>query len=63
MSSEANEKKYCRCSPSKLINAISMVQSGYISKKIKTVMIFGILTDKLKLSGNAPTGLNPNSVC
>jgi hypothetical protein len=40
-----------------------MVQSGVISKKIKTAMIFGILTDKLKLSGNAPTSLNPNSAC
>jgi hypothetical protein len=42
-----------------------MVQIGVISKKIKTAMIFDIprraLTDQL--SGNAPTGLNPNSAC
>jgi hypothetical protein len=50
---------------SKLINTLSMVQSNVISKKIKTAMIFDILTDKLKLGGNAPTvtGLNPNSAC
>lgn len=35
----------------------------YYTKEDKTAMIFGILTDKLKLSGNAPTGLNPNNAC
>ena len=64
MSKQAGSMKYRQYSPSKVASAVSVVQSGAMSKR-KAALTFGIPRSTLldKLSGKAPVGTNPGKPC
>ena len=64
MSKQENASKYRPYSPSKIAAAVSMVQSGALSKR-KASLTYGIPRTTLidKLSGKAPIGINPGKPC
>ena len=64
MSKQAGSMKYRQYSPSKVASAVSVVQSGAMSKR-KAALTFGIPRSTLldKLSGKAPVGTNLGKPC